>query len=44
MKTFSKRVLDTTVHDIWFDEQVKCKYCYLQDEMGKLHPQDGGEK
>lgn len=38
-----KCVLDTTVHDIWFDEQGKCKYCYIHDEMEKLHPLDGNE-
>lgn len=42
IKVCTQCVLDTTVQDIWFDEQGKCKYCYIHDEMEKLHPLDGG--
>ncbi|WP_460637388.1 N-acetyl sugar amidotransferase [Larkinella harenae] len=31
-------VFDTTVGDIWFDEKGVCKYCYIHDEMERLHP------
>jgi hypothetical protein len=31
-------VLDTTVKDIWFNEQGECKYCKIYDELEKLHP------
>jgi len=34
----SRCVLDTSVEDIWFDEQGECKYCKIHDEMEKLHP------
>lgn len=43
VKICAKCVLDTTVHDIWFDERGKCKYCYIHDEMEQLHPLDGSE-
>ncbi len=41
IKICTQCILDTTVQDIWFDEQGKCKYCYINDEMEKLHPLDG---
>ncbi|MEM7161449.1 MAG: N-acetyl sugar amidotransferase [Bacteroidota bacterium] len=31
-------VLDTTVEDIWFDEQGECKYCKIHNELEKKHP------
>jgi N-acetyl sugar amidotransferase len=31
-------LLDTTVSDIWFDENGLCKYCHIHDEMEKSHP------
>lgn len=34
----SRCVLDTTVHDIWFDDEGVCKYCKIYDEMEKAHP------
>lgn len=37
----SNCVLDSTVHDIWFDNDGKCKYCYIHDEMEKIHPLNG---
>lgn len=39
-----KYVSDTTVNDIWFDDQGKCKYCFIHDEMEKLHLFDVMEK
>lgn len=38
MKICSRCVLDTTVPDIWFDENGVCKYCKIHDEMEKSHP------
>jgi len=38
MKICTKCVLDETVQDIWFDENGKCKYCYIHDELEKKHP------
>ncbi|WP_266363224.1 N-acetyl sugar amidotransferase [Tellurirhabdus rosea] len=32
-------VLDTTVADIWFDADGVCKYCYIHEEMERLHPE-----
>ena len=38
-KNICKRcILDTTVHDIWFDESGECKYCKIHDELDKIHP------
>lgn len=38
-------ILDTTVKDIWFDENGVCKYCYIHNEMEKDHPiGEGGKK
>lgn len=34
----SRCILDTTVNDIWFDENGECKYCKIHDEMEKEHP------
>ena len=34
----SNCILDTTVNDIWFDKNGKCKYCHIHDEMEKSHP------
>jgi len=31
-------ILDTTVNDIWFDDNGECKYCKIHDEMEKVHP------
>ena len=31
-------ILNTTVTDIWFDENGECKYCKIHDEMEKLYP------
>ena len=33
-------ILDTTVSDIWFDENGVCKYCEIHDELEKSHPID----
>lgn len=30
--------MDTTIEDIWFDENGVCKFCYIHDEMDKTHP------
>ncbi len=38
VQSCTRCVLDTTVPDIWFDEQGVCKYCYINDEMVKRHP------
>lgn len=43
IKICTQCILDTTVQDIWFDDRGKCKYCYINDEMVKLHPLDGSE-
>lgn len=37
-KTCVRCILDTTVNDIWFDNQGECKYCKIHDELEKLHP------
>ncbi len=37
-KTCKRCLLDTTVSDIWFDENGVCKYCIIHDEMEKAHP------
>ena len=37
-KICTKCVLDTTVADIWFDEQGECKYCKIHNELEKAHP------
>jgi N-acetyl sugar amidotransferase len=34
----SRCILDSSVEDIWFDEQGECKFCKIHDEMEKLHP------
>ena len=34
----SRCILDTTIEDIWFDENGECKYCKIHDEMEKRHP------
>lgn len=39
-KVCSRCLMDTTVQDIWFDEQGVCRYCKIHDEMEKLHPID----
>jgi N-acetyl sugar amidotransferase len=36
----SRCVLDSTVHDIWFDEKGVCKYCHIHNEMENSHPLD----
>lgn len=38
MKTCSRCVLDTTVADIWYDDNGKCKYCKIHDELEVRHP------
>jgi N-acetyl sugar amidotransferase len=38
VKVCSRCVMDTTVQDIFFDEQGECKYCKIHDEMEKTHP------
>lgn len=41
MKDFtlcSRCILDTTIDDIWFDENGVCKYCHFHEEMEKQHP------
>ncbi|MFC5412552.1 N-acetyl sugar amidotransferase [Larkinella bovis] len=40
----SRCVLDTTVSDIWFDAAGVCKYCYIHDEMERLHPLENMEE
>jgi len=41
----SRCLLDTTVADIWFDDQGICKYCGIHDEMEKQYPSgEEGEK
>lgn len=37
-KLCKRCILDTTVNDIWFDNQEECKYCKIHDELEKLHP------
>jgi len=37
-------VMDTTVPDIWFDEDGECKYCKIHEEMERLHPLSEGEQ
>lgn len=37
-------VMDTTVPDIWFDEDGECKYCKIHDEMDHLHPLSKNEE
>lgn len=37
-------IMDTTVPDIWFDEDGECKYCKIHDEMEKRHPLSEGEQ
>jgi len=39
-KICSRCILDSTVGDIWFDEEGVCKYCHIHDEMEKAHPLD----
>lgn len=34
----SRCILDTTVKDIWFDDEGHCKYCAIHDEMEQLNP------
>ncbi len=34
----SRCVLDSTVHDIWFDEGGECKYCKIHNELETTHP------
>lgn len=41
-KTCARCILDTTVNDIWFDEQGECKYCKIHDELEKAHPMGPG--
>jgi N-acetyl sugar amidotransferase len=38
IKICSRCILDTTVNDIWFDDNRECKYCKIHDEMEKTHP------
>lgn len=40
----SRCVLDTTVSDIWFDDEGVCKYCHIHDEMERLHPLENMEE
>lgn len=44
VKTCTRCILDTTVNDIWFDEQGECKYCKIHDELEKAHPMGSGLK
>ncbi len=37
-KTCNRCVMDTTAHDIWFDEDGECKFCKIHDELEKTHP------
>ena len=37
-KICSRCILDTTVEDIWFDENGICKYCKIHDELERNHP------
>jgi len=37
-KICSRCILDSTISDIWFDEQGECKYCKIHDELEKAHP------
>src|SRR5664280_184726 len=34
----SRCVLDSTVKDIWFDQNNECKYCKIHDELENIHP------
>ena len=34
----SRCIIDTTVSDIWFDENGICRYCKIHDKMEKSHP------
>jgi N-acetyl sugar amidotransferase len=36
----SRCVLDSTVKDIWFDQNNECKYCKIHDELEIIHPLD----
>ena len=36
----SRCILDTTVGDIWFDNNNECKYCKIHDELEILNPID----
>jgi N-acetyl sugar amidotransferase len=36
----SRCVLDSTVKDIWFDQNNECKYCKIHDELETAHPLD----
>ena len=38
IKVCTRCILDTTVNDIWFDDQGECKYCKIHDELEKTHP------
>ncbi len=38
VKLCSRCILDNSIEDIWFDNDGKCKYCYMHDEMEKIHP------
>ena len=31
-------LLDNTVGDIWYNEEGKCKYCLIHDELELKHP------
>ncbi len=42
-KVCKRCVMDTTVPDIWFDEDGECKYCKIHDEMEHRHPLGEGE-
>ena len=37
-KRCSRCILDTTIEDIWFDENGVCKYCKIHNELEKTHP------
>ena len=40
----SKCILDTTVPEIFFDEQGVCNYCKINDEIMKEYPSDNEGK
>jgi N-acetyl sugar amidotransferase len=42
IKKCKRCILDTTIDDIWFDEQGVCKYCKIHDELEKAHPMGPG--
>ncbi len=44
LKVCKRCVMDSSVPDIWFDDDGECKYCKIHDEMESRHPlKDGAE-